>query len=124
MGARAGCGFGATPDVRASNWCQHGVVDTLRRRSRALVLVVCIVQIAVLAVGTYWNRGVGAPAEAWIIVAALFSAMATGAVVAVAQPTHPVGWLFLGLSGAMIVSAGVDQFTSVRVLDEGRQDAF
>lgn len=88
------------------------------------MLVVCIVQVAVLAVGTYWNRGVGAPAEAWIIVAALFSAMATGAVVAVAQPTHPVGWLFLGLSGAMIVSAGVDQFTSVRVLDEDRQDTF
>ncbi|MEO8557217.1 MAG: hypothetical protein ABI474_11160, partial [Actinomycetota bacterium] len=49
--------------------------------------------------------------ENWVLVAALVSAGVVGAALAVGQPRHPVGWLFLALSGAMLFSGAVDYYT-------------
>jgi signal transduction histidine kinase len=55
---------------------------------------------------------VGLRDESWVLVAGLVSAGVVGAVLAVDQPRHPVGWLFLALSGAMLFSGAVDYYAS------------
>lgn len=49
--------------------------------------------------------------ENWVLVAGLVSAGVVGAALAASQPRHPVGWLFLALSGAMLFSGAVDYYT-------------
>ena len=55
---------------------------------------------------------VGLHGETWVLVAGLASAGVVGAALAAAQPRHPVGWLFLGLSTALVVSGAVDYYAS------------
>ena len=55
---------------------------------------------------------VGLHGESWVLVAGLVSAGVVGAVLVVDQPRHPVGWLFLGLCGAMLFSGAVDYYAS------------
>jgi len=67
---------------------------------------------------------VGFRGETWIILAAIVGALVTGGIVALAQPRHPVGWLFLGLSTAMLMSGIADEYTTFALLADGRHDAF
>ena len=126
--------FGANPDVLGSHWCQHGEM-TPRRMSQAALLValICVTELGILgallaADERLRDRGlgdmVGFTDETWVILAAIVSAGITGAVVAIAQPRHPVGWLFLALAGAMLLSGAADEYTTYALLADHRQDAF
>ena len=46
--------------------------------------------------------------EAWVILVGICAATVVGFAIARSQPAHPVGWLFLALSGAMLLSAALD----------------
>ena len=108
---------------------------TPRRVSQAALIValVCVSNLAVLvallvADERLRDRGleelVGFRGETWVFLAAIVSAAVTGGVVAVAQPRHPVGWLFLGLSSAMLLSGAADEYTTYALLADDRHDAF
>jgi signal transduction histidine kinase len=108
---------------------------TPRRVSQAALLValICIVELVVLvallvADQRLRDRGlgdlVGFREETWVFLAAIVSSAVTGAIVATAQPRHPVGWLFLGLSSVMLVSGAADEYTTYALLADHRQDAF
>lgn len=62
---------------------------------------------------------VGLQDETWVLFAAIVSALAVGTLLAALQPRHPVGWLFLALSGCMIGSGLVDEYIAW-TLDAGR----
>ncbi len=90
-------------------------------RSTALVAGICCVLTLVLAAMIGMDRlfaHLGRPdavqlgGETWILVAALVSAGVVGAALAVSQPRHPVGWLFLALAAAMLFSGAVDYYTA------------
>lgn len=98
-------------------------------RARLLVSCVVAVGLAVFALAVVldvWLVRLGYDAQletvfdpvVWPLVAAFLAAGAVGAVVAVQQPANPVGWLFLGLAGAVIVSATVDQWYSFALVVE------
>jgi signal transduction histidine kinase len=98
-----------------------------------IVALVCVTNLAMLAGilvtdERLRDRGlgelVGFHGETWVFLAAIVSAAVTGGIVAVAQPHHPVGWLFLGLSSAMLVSGAADEYTTYALLADDRHDAF
>jgi signal transduction histidine kinase len=108
---------------------------TPRRVSQAALLValICVTELVLLiavlmADERLRDRGlgdlVGFTDETWVILAAIVSSAVTGAVVAIAQPRHPVGWLFLGLSSAMLLSGVADEYTTYALLADHRHDAF
>ncbi len=84
----------------------------------SIILAVEAVTVVVMAVAdrrlVTTGRGdviitLGDPA-AWLLLIAAVAAAGVGCVVAVQQPRHPVGWLFLGLSVAMLASGAVDEW--------------
>lgn len=108
----------ANPDAAVSGWCQHGLVRT--SRSSALVAGICCLLTLTLGAMIAMDRVLvhlrrpdlmQLHGETWLLVAALVSAGVVGAALASSQPRHPVGWLFLGLSGAMLFSGVVDYYT-------------
>ena len=107
---------------------------TRRRTSQAapLVALVCVTNLTLLtglfvADERLRDRGlgdlVGFHGETWVFLAAIVSAAVTGGTVAIAQPRHPVGWLFLSLSTAMVLSGVVDEYTTYALLADDRHDA-
>ena len=111
--------MGADPDAHFVVGCQHGWVRV--SRSSALVAGIWCLFAAMLAgmvgmdrVFVHLGRPdlVGLRGESWVLVAGLVSAGVVGAVLAVHQPRHPVGWLFLALCGSMLCSAAVDYYAS------------
>jgi signal transduction histidine kinase len=55
---------------------------------------------------------VGLRGETWVLMAGVVSAGVVGFALAVNQPRHPVGWLFLGLSGAILTSGTIDGYVT------------
>ena len=54
----------------------------------------------------------------WVFVAAILAPGVVGLVVVAAQPRHPVGWLFLGLSASMQASAVLEEwFTHAAIVE-------
>ena len=51
----------------------------------------------------------GLQGETWVFVAAIGGAAVTGGILAWALPRHPVGWLYVGLAGSLLVSGLIDQ---------------
>ncbi|MEJ7629028.1 MAG: histidine kinase [Nocardioidaceae bacterium] len=62
---------------------------------------------------------VGLHDETWVLMAAIVSALGVGTLLAALRPRHPVGWLFLALSGCMIASGAIDEYTTL-ALETGR----
>jgi signal transduction histidine kinase len=57
----------------------------------------------------------------WPLVAAVLAAAGVGAVVTIQQPRNPMGWLFVGLSWAILVSGPIDQwYTLANVVQPSR----
>ena len=55
---------------------------------------------------------VGLHDETWVLLAAILSALSVGTLLAALKPRHPVGWLFLALSGCMIASGAIDAYAT------------
>lgn len=92
------------------------------RTSRSGALVAAICCLLTLGLGAMFGMDrvlvhLGRPdlvalrGENWVLVAALVSAGVVGAALAASQPRHPVGWLFMALSGAMLFSGALDYYT-------------
>lgn len=102
-------------------------MSTIRRASprvTAAVVTVVVVQVGavvglLVADRVLAGRGradlVGLQGETWIFLVAILSSLTTGAVVAWSRPANPVGWLFLGLSGAMLLSGVVDEYLAFAI---------
>lgn len=89
-------------------------------RGNAVVAGICCLLVALLGAMLVMDRVfvhlgrpdlVGLHGETWVLVAGMVSAGVVGAALATRQPGHPVGWLFLALSGAMLLSGAVDYYT-------------
>ena len=89
------------------------------RRARSLAVAVAAVESAVLLAILASERGlasvgrsdlVSLHGEVWLIFAGIVASAVVGFAVARNQPHHPVGWLFLGLAGAMLFSGVCEEW--------------
>jgi signal transduction histidine kinase len=94
-------------------------------RVRLLVGAVCCFVVAEGALGLWFDHLerrvgredlVGLHDGTWVLIVAVAAACAVGAVVALAQPRHPVGWLFLALSAAIMMAGPVDGYATYALL--------
>ena len=127
VGAGPGLLLRADPDAAGTSRCEDRRVRVAR--STALVAAIGGALVAVVAAMVVLDRVVvrlgrpdlvGLHGETWVLVAGLASAGVVGAALAAAQPRHPVGWLFLGLSAALVVSGAVDYYASWGLAECGR----
>ncbi|MGY2874279.1 signal transduction histidine kinase [Marmoricola sp. URHA0025 HA25] len=89
------------------------------RRARSLAMVVAAADTAALLGILASERGlvavgrsdlVSLRGEVWLILAGIAASAVVGFAVARSQPAHPVGWLFLGLAGAMLFSGVCEEW--------------
>jgi signal transduction histidine kinase len=123
--------LGANPEVAPHPRCQDEVVTATSRQPRwpeaaaGLACVTCVAALVGLLVADRRLVAIGRPdlvglhGETWILVGAMVSALAVGTLLAMSKPRHPVGWLFMALSGSMLASGLIDEYT-VFTLDAGR----
>jgi signal transduction histidine kinase len=95
------------------------------RRAAPLVALVVVLVAAELATGLWFDhmeRRIGRPElagfqdENWALLAGVLVATGVGAVIALSQPRHPVGWLFLALGAVMMLAGPVDGYAAYGVL--------
>jgi signal transduction histidine kinase len=101
------------------------MVSMTQARARILVTVVLAVTASEAAIGAWLDHLLrtsdrpdlaGTPNFVWLFVLAVAVASTVGAVIAVNQPPHPVGWLFLVLGALVMLSGPVDTYAAYALL--------
>src|SRR4051794_22114215 len=96
-----------------------------RRRAISLVVAVLMVTVAGGVTGVWTDHLLrthgradlaGAPNYVWLFVVAALTASTVGAVIAINQPAHPVGWLFLVLGAVISLAGPVDGYAAYALL--------
>ncbi len=89
------------------------------RRARSLAVVAAAVEAVTFAAIVIADRGLawaGRPDlislrdEVWLVLIGIVASAVVGFAIARSQPLHPVGWLFLGLAGAMLFSGVCEEW--------------
>jgi signal transduction histidine kinase len=100
-----------------------GVVT--RRRAISLVVALLVVTVTGGVAGVWTDHLLrthgradlaGAPNYVWLFVVAALTASTVGAVIAINQPAHPVGWLFLTLGAVISLAGPVDGYAAYALL--------
>jgi signal transduction histidine kinase len=92
--------------TRAARRLAVGVLAVLA----AMLVVTCVVDVWIIRNGYGDEVDTVLEPTVWPLIAGILAAAAVGAVVAIQQPHNPIGWLFLGLAGAIMVSGPIDQW--------------
>ena len=96
-----------------------------RPRAKILVVLLLAVTVAGAAAGLWFDhleRQAGRPDltgfadYTWLFLVAVAAASAVGAVIAVNQPRHPVGWLFLVLAAALMLAGPIDGYAAYALI--------
>jgi signal transduction histidine kinase len=92
-----------------------------QRRATVLVVVLVAVMVAECAAGFWWDhltRTAGGSTDTgfsdgiWVLFVGLVPAIVVGCVIAVTQPRHPVGWLFLALGVSLMGTGPIDGYAT------------
>ena len=119
LGAGPGLQLGAGPEANRLQRCHYPVVRPSRRREALAIGLAAVTLLCVLAIVALDSlvRDVGRADLAQLdalgtipYMVTIATSTATGALVALRRPAHPVGWLFLALGVSIALGGLLDSY--------------